>query len=125
MTVAYVRLVAWTAVWGKPVATTGSTFVANSGRTIPVKVELFADGVEQTHGVGLLTLTTCSGAAAESVALTWDGGPWTGHLDTSTLGGPGCYVATPSLDGNTAGAFRIDLRGADGTPVSPKATPKG
>lgn len=125
VSVVYVRPVAWTAVWGEPVATTGSTFVANSGRTIPVKVELFADGVEQTRGDSRLAFATCAGAAAGSIALTWDGGRWTGHLDTSTLGGSGCYVATASLDGNTAGAFRIDLRGADGTPASPKAKPKG
>jgi hypothetical protein len=45
--------------------------------------------------------------------MTWGGGRWNGSLDTSSLGGPGCYVATASLDGHAAGSFRIDLRGAD------------
>ena len=118
VTVTYVAPVVWTAVWGEPVATNGSTFVANPGRTVPVKVDLFANGVEQTRGVGLLTITTCSGNAAGSAPLTWDGGRWVGHLDTGSLAGPGCYLATASLDGSAAGAFRIDLKGADATPAS-------
>jgi hypothetical protein len=109
--VRYVSAVTWSAVWGEPVATSGGVFVANPGRTVPVKVELFANGVEQTQGTGVLTLATCDGAAAASVALTWDGGRWVGHIDTSMLGGPGCYTGTASLDGNVAGSFRLDLRG--------------
>ena len=118
--VRYVSPVTWSAVWGEPVATNGGVFVANQGRTVPVKVELFANGVEQTHGTGALTLTTCTGAAAGSVALTWDGGRWVGHLDTSMLGGPGCFMSTASLDGNVAGSFRIDLRGATAAPAGGK-----
>jgi hypothetical protein len=121
--VRFVSPVTWSAVWGEPVATSGGVFVANPGRTVPVKVELFANGVEQTHGTGALTMTTCAGAAAGSVALTWDGGRWVGHIDTSLLRGPGCYTGTASLDGNVAGSFRLDLRG-DPTAASP-AAPKG
>jgi hypothetical protein len=109
--VRYVSSVTWSAVWGEPVATNGGVFLANPGRTVPVKVELFANGIEQTQGTGVLTLATCAGAGAGSVALTWDGGRWVGHVDTSMLGGPGCYIGTASLDGNTAGSFRLDLRG--------------
>ena len=58
--------------------------------------------------------------------MTWDGGRWVGHVDTSALGGPGCYQAVASLDGNVAGSFRIDLRGATASPTAkgPKATPR-
>ena len=121
--VRYVSPVTWSAVWGEPVATGGGVFVANPGRTVPVKVELFANGVEQTRGTGVLTMATCAGAAAGTVALTWDGGRWVGHIDTNLLGGPGCYTGTASLDGHAAGSFRIDLRG-DPAPASP-AAPKG
>ena len=119
-TEALVRSIAWTAVWGEPVYTSGATFYANAGRVVPVKVEIFANGVEQTTGSVLLTITTCTGSPAGSVGLAWDGGRWVGHLDTSMLPGPGCYQAAASLDGNVAGSFRIDLRGADATPATPK-----
>ncbi|HEX2754370.1 MAG TPA: HYR domain-containing protein [Candidatus Limnocylindrales bacterium] len=121
--VTYVPSIVWSATWGEPVGSSGATFVANAGRTVPVKVEMFADGVEQTHGVAVLTLATCAGTGAGTVGLSWDGGRWAGHLDTSMLGGPGCYVATASLDGNVAGSFRIDLRGAD--PAVTTGGPKG
>jgi hypothetical protein len=119
VSVALVSAVTWTAIWGEPVATDGSTFVANPGRTLPVKVRLFADGVEQTSGSATLTIATCAGAPAGSLPMTWGGGRWNGSLDTGSMGGAGCYVATASLDGNAAGSFRIELRGAE--PLSGKA----
>jgi hypothetical protein len=119
--VTFVPAVTWSAAWGEPVATSGGVFVANPGRTVPVKVELFADGVEQTHGNAVLAFATCAGEPVGSIALTWDGGRWVGHLDTNMLGGPGCYVATVSLDGNVAGSFRIDLRGTTAALASGKA----
>ena len=122
--VTYVAPVAWTAVWGEPVAAGGSTFVANPGRAVPVKVEMFANGVEQTHGHALLGLATCGGAAVGSIDLSWDAGRWNGKLDTSMLGGPGCYLATASLDGSVAGAFRIDLRGPDPAAAKGGAKPR-
>ena len=123
VSVTYVPTIAWSAIWGEPVATVGSTFVANPGRTVPVKVELFANGVERTRGSADLTLATCAGKAAGTAALSWDGGRWAGHLDTGTLGGPGCYLATVSLDGVAAGSFRIDLRGVAAAPAA--IGPKG
>lgn len=110
--VAFVDPVVWSATWGEPVAKDGAALVANRGRTIPVKVEIFADGVEQTGGGAWLDVATCGGTATLQTPLTWDGGRWTIHLDTGRLGGPGCYVATATIDGHAAGAFRLDLRGS-------------
>ena len=119
-TVTLVSSVTWTAVWGEPIGLVGDAFVVNGSRSIPVKVEMFANGVEQTQGHGALSIVACDGGAAVEVALTSDGGRWNGKLDTSQLAGAGCYRVTATLDGNAAGSFRLDLRGAD-----PVSTPKG
>jgi hypothetical protein len=110
----------WSTLWGEPVPSNGDPFVVNGSRSIPVKVEIFADGVEQTSGGGVLSVVGCNGGTPLEMALSWENGRWTGKLDTSSLAGPGCYRVTASLDGNVAGSFRLDLRG--GVPVS---TPKG
>ncbi len=110
--VTYVPAVSWTATWGEPLASTGDTFVANPGRSVPIKVETFADGIEQGSGQAVLTVTPCDGGTGLAIALGRDAGRWTGKLDTSLLAGPGCYVATVSLDGQAAGSFRLDLRGS-------------
>jgi hypothetical protein len=118
VTVRYVPLVVWSAVWGEPVAAGGGTFVANLGRSVPVKVDLLRDGVRQTAGTARLAVTSCAGGpVATSIELTSDGGRWSGKLDTGAIGATGCYLATATLDGQVAGSFRITLRGADGAPV--------
>jgi hypothetical protein len=122
-TVTFVSAVTWSAVWGEPVASTGDTFVANNGRTIPVKVELFANGVERSTGRAALSVVGCAGGTPLDIELTWDGGRWTGHLDTSWLAGPGCYRVTAWLDGNAAGSFRLDLRGVTAA-ASPRSKAK-
>jgi hypothetical protein len=118
VTVRFVSPVTWSAMWGEPVATNGSTFVANSGRTVPVKVRIFANDAERTSGAATLAIATCAGAPSASLAMVYSGGRWNASVDTSSLGGPGCYVATASLDGNVAGSFRLDLRGAEVTAVT-------
>ena len=110
--VAFVRPVAWSVRWGEPVATDGGAFVAHRGRTIPVKVEVFADGVEQRRGDVALDVATCGGTSTLRTEMAWRDGRWRVHLHTGGLPGPGCYIATASLDGNAAGSFRLDLRGA-------------
>jgi HYR domain-containing protein len=115
--------VAWTALWGEPLATDGSAFVANAGRTVPVKVRLFADGVERTHGSAILTVATCAGSPAGSLTMTWSGGRWNGSVDTGSLGGPGCYRVSAQLDGNLAGSFQFTLRGSE--PTVNSSGPKG
>jgi hypothetical protein len=111
VTVTYVAPVTWSAVWGEPVATSGDTFVANLGRAVPIKVEIFSNDVEQTSGHAVLTVTPCGGGDGLNVILGRENGRWTGKLDTSMLAGPGCYAATVSLDGQAAGSFQMDLRG--------------
>ena len=122
--VTYVRPVLWSATWGEPVATTGSTFIANPGRTVPVKVRIFADGVEQTHGEVVLATSTCAGVASGSMTMSWGGGRWNASLDSGSLGGPGCYVSTATLDGHVAGSFRIDIRDTAAASPSRRATAK-
>ncbi len=119
--VTFVPLVTWTAIWGEPI-NAGETFVANPGRTIPIKVDVFANGVERTSGRVVLVVTPCAGGPAVNVVLSRDSGRWTGKLDTSTLAGPGCYVAAVTVDGATAGSIRIDLRGSA---AAESGTPKG
>lgn len=123
VTVTYVPPVTWTASWGEPVATNGSTFVANAGRTLPVKVRMFANGVEQTSGAATLSVATCAGGPAASQAMSFAGGRWNASLDTGGLGATGCYLVTAGMSGNVAGTFRLDLRGAEPNPVS--GGPKG
>ena len=110
----------WSAEWGEPVGGTPAVLIANHGRTVPVKVWILADGVEQTSGNALLWLTPCGGGDAASVALAWSSGRWTVNLDTAMLA-PGCYVATVALDGHDAGSFTLELRGGEAVKASTNA----
>jgi hypothetical protein len=101
----------WTAVWREPIGQGTDSLSVNGSRTLPVKVEMFADGVEQTAGDALLTVSSCTTSWTMSMPLSWDGSRWNGHLDTGSLAGPGCYRVSASLDGNVAGSFRLDVRG--------------
>jgi len=121
--VTFVPAVVWSAVWGEPVGTAGS-FAANPGRTIPVKVEIFAHGVEQSSGDGVLSVVSCGGGTSMSMAMTWDGNRWNGHLDTSSIGSPGCYRVSASLDGHAAGSFELDLRSGGASALNPRSTGK-
>jgi hypothetical protein len=112
----------YTVQWGEPI--TDGTLTANQGRAIPLKLRLFVDGVERTSGNAFLSVVPCDGGTPLVVPLTFNGGRWNGKLDTSSLD-PGCYVATAIVDGNAAGSFTIDLRGADPAPsTKPKNNPK-
>jgi hypothetical protein len=110
-----------TALWLEPVGDGQAAFVANHGRTIPVKVRLFVDGVERSSGQAQLTLTPCDGGAvALELALEWSGGRWNASLDTSMLPG-NCYTVAASIDGVVAGSVRMELHG-DPTPARSKAS---
>jgi hypothetical protein len=107
------------AVWLEPVASGESTFVANRGRTIPVKVNLFVDGRPRPAGDADLWLTPCDGGTTTHMPLLRGGGRWNVSLDTSSLSAS-CYTVTVSIDGLTAGAFTLQLRGDEVAKASAK-----
>jgi hypothetical protein len=136
VSVEYVAPHSASAIWLEPVAG-GSVFEANHGRTIPVKVSLFVDGVERSSGQARLTLTPCGGRDAfMGLSMTSGGGRWNAALDTSMLPGD-CYTVAASIDGLQAGSFRLELTGeastarskpsgtaAPTTTIPPKVGPK-
>jgi hypothetical protein len=112
VTVTFVSPHVATAIWGEPVAGAGTTFTANRGRNIPIKVELFVDGVARTNGDAELLLSPCATGSGIRLALVPGNGRWNVGLDTSALDGS-CYTVTATIDGLEAGSFRLELRGAD------------
>jgi hypothetical protein len=100
------------ATWGEPVAGNGTTLVANRGRNIPIKVELFLDGASLTGGAPELAVSPCATGSGVRIALVRGNGRWNAALDTSVLDGS-CYTVTATIDGFAAGSFRLDLRGAE------------
>lgn len=118
VTVRFVAPQSASAVWLEPVGA-GSTYEANRGRTIPIKVRLFVDGVERTSGDAGLRLTPCGGGPAVDVSLEWGGGRWNHSLDTSMLGGS-CYQVGATIGGLTAGSFTLELRGVEAAKTAQK-----
>jgi hypothetical protein len=106
--------VEWSVAWGEPVGGSPAALVGNQGRTVPVKVEIFANGVELTSGAAAIRVDACGGETATTVALSWGSGRWSAGLDTSVLR-PGCYVVTAVHDGSDTGSFALELRGAEST----------
>jgi len=103
--------------------------VAKAGRVIPVKVEVFKNGVENTLGpVTILVnkLDSCTsntedtletyaaaGSSNQGNLFRWDAasGFWIYNLDTSAQGmtAGNCYRGNVYLDGTLAGYFLIKL----------------
>lgn len=101
------------ATWHAPLPAVGGTFLANRGRTIPVKVVVRTDGVARMVGDVTLALEPCvGGPAATTLPLHFSGGRWNGLLDTSGLDAA-CYDARVEIDGLDAGGFRLALRGPE------------
>ena len=98
------------AVWLEPVAGAGSTFVANRGRTIPVKVRLFVDDHERTSGEAALRVTACGRTTGVELPLTWGGGRWNVSLDTGGYAAS-CYTVEAWVGDQNAGSFTLELRG--------------
>jgi hypothetical protein len=109
------------AVWGEPVAGSGTVFSANRGRNVPVKVELSIDGSVRASGDARLTMTPCGGGDAVTMALSFSGGRWNASLDTATLVGA-CHTVSASINGLQAGAFRLELRGTEPLKANGQAT---
>ena len=107
------------AIWLEPVAGSGSTFVANHGRTVPVKVRLFVGDRERTTGDASLRLTACGTTWSVDLPLTWSGGRWNVSLDTSTYPAS-CYTVEAWIAGSKAGSFTLDLRGDPAAKASVK-----
>ena len=118
--------VEWSVAWGAPVDGTPAGLVTNTSRTVPIKVRLFADGVELTTGSASLRVVSCGGEQALVEPLVWGSGRWNAHLDMSLLR-PGCYVVTASHGSHDAGSFALDVKGADpaAKPATATTTPTG
>ena len=119
VTVRYVTPRQASAVWLEPVAGTTSTFVANRGRTVPIKVQLFVNGTATTSGDAALHLTPCEGGTTSDLPLTWSGGRWNVSLDTSSLTAS-CYTVTATIGDLVAGSFTLELRDGDAVKALPK-----
>ena len=112
VTVSFVSDVTWTALWGAPIDGSPAALETNANRNVPIKVRIFADGVELRAGSASLRIVACGGDTALVVPLTWGSGRWAAHLDMSLLG-PGCYVVTATHGGNDAGSFALSVGGAE------------
>jgi hypothetical protein len=121
LTVTYVAPHTASAIWGEPVAGDGTTFVANRGRNIPIKVELFLDGVALTSGAPELLVSPCATGCGVRLALIRGNGRWNVGLDTSVLDGS-CYTVTATIDGLEAGSFGLELRGVEPAKANSRAT---
>jgi hypothetical protein len=110
--VTYVASHVASAEWREPVGAGTETFVANLGRTIPVKVVLIVDGAERTAGEATLAVAPCGGGEPVVLAMAYDGGRWNVLFDTSVLTGA-CHTVTASIDGLAGGSFQLELRGAE------------
>ncbi len=103
--------------WFEPIGADTTTFMANRGRTIPVKADLWIDGARRTSGDAELRLVPCEGGAAMHLPLAFSGDRWGAKLDTSMLTGD-CYTVDAWIDGLDAGSFRLDLRGGESAAAS-------
>ena len=110
----------WSVSWGSPIGGSPVGLATNGSRTVPIKAQILADGVEQTSGTATLRIDRCSGGTALVVPLTFSSGRWNGHLDTSHLGS-GCYVAVAVLNGVEVGSFALDIRGGEAAKGPTKA----
>ena len=101
----------------------------NLGRVVPVKVQLWRNGVEveQPSAGALLQITECdSPSTVRTYDLAWQPSArrWTARLDTSGLS-DGCYQGSILVDGQAAGSFKLVVTGSSPTPASIRARSAG
>ncbi len=106
------------ATWLEPVGS-AAVLEANRGRNVPIKVQLFVDGVERRAGDASLTIGPCGAGDASVIELGYSGGRWNASLDTARLTGV-CYTVGVSIDGLAAGAFTLELRGTEAATTGAK-----
>lgn len=111
------------AVWHEPLTADASSFVANRGRTIPVRVSIMVDGVARATGAAALRIDPCGGGVAHLLDLAYSGGRWVTAIDTAPLAGP-CHTVTAVIDGIDAGALRLELRGGEITRDGARGRPR-
>ena len=102
----------------------------NFGRVVPVKVQLWGNGVEVAQpsaGALRLQITECDSASTvRTYDLAWQPSArrWTARLDTSGLS-DGCYQGSILVDGQAAGSFKLVVTGSSPSPASIRARSAG
>jgi hypothetical protein len=106
------------ATWQRPLGESFPALVANAGRTVPLKLDVRADGT----GVGPADISTpallverLDGCAADAPVIgsagggsfTWADGAWHRNLDTSGFGG--CIRVTAVVDGDGLASAVIQI----------------
>jgi len=105
--------------WGRPLAEALPALVGRVGRTVPLKLDVTADGVEQgpaaidapTLSVAPLascTVDAAAGTARDSGTFGWGDGTWQLNLKTGDLGG-GCWRLAAQVDGATFATAIVQL----------------
>ena len=96
-------------LWEEPVG--GETMSIRGGRSVPVKVQAWLDGVPVVEGSPELVVTTCAGESADAGAameFQSDAGRWMGHLETDDLA-VGCYRVALVAGDLTFGSFQLNV----------------
>ena len=116
-----VTVIQASALFEQPVGN-GGTFSVSGSRTIPIKVQLFRDGLEVVDGEAWVWVAPCGGSAVRVAQLERQTGRWMGHLDT---GAPaGCREVTIRAGGVTYGGFELRVDAA-ATAAASKPKTKG
>jgi hypothetical protein len=100
----------WSATWEEPIGPPAQV-TANAGRTLPVKLRIYLNGVEIVTGTAFLRIVPCAGPPPTVETPLTFGGRWTGKIDTAVLTGD-CYRVAVIAGTAEAGSFRLDLVGA-------------
>jgi hypothetical protein len=106
-------------VWGQPLDDAMPALVGRAGRTVPLRLDLAADGIAQGPAaidapmLSAVALAACTADAAAGPprdlgAFDWAYGTWQLNLQTGDLGG-GCWRLDAQVDGVTVASAVIRL----------------